>query len=233
MKKDIVNETFKKHLKLLHEHLNINEYSPFEGQNSSDFDKIKHKLSPQQIERIKNLDRSGFVTWVFTHWDDENQILSIESIDTHEMRRSPLNIDKEGKTMTDGDFEQMRNQNLKKYPDPKKLSIREGHSPEVENYYRLVKAGKIPEKQAKEVANLIQNYDYGYQVDDYNEVYQYVTLYAPPNHGNIQDQPGFGGIVHVDKDGKHIDDNNIEKMRKQNLKQYPKDRIKPSIREVE
>jgi len=148
MKKDIVNETFNKHLKLLHEHLNINEYSPFEGQN-------------------------------------------------------------------------------------KKLSIREGHSPEVENYYRLVKAGKIPEKQAKEVANLIQNYDYGYQVDDYNEVYQYVTLYAPPNHGNIQDQPGFGGIVYVDKDGKHIDDNNIEKMRNQNLKQYPKDRIKPSIREVE
>jgi hypothetical protein len=147
MKKDIVNETFNKHLKLLHEHLNINEYSPFEGQN-------------------------------------------------------------------------------------KKLSIREGHSPEVENYYRLVKAGKIPEKQAKEVANLIQNYDYGYQVDDYNEVYQYVTLYAPPNHS---EQPGFGGsgIVHVDKDGKHIDDDGIEKMRKQNLKQYPKDRIKPSIREVE
>jgi len=95
--------------------------------------------------------------------------------------------------------------NLNENPDPKKLSIREGHSPEVENYYRLVKAGKIPEKQAKEVANLIQNYDYGYQVDDYNEVYQYVTLYAPPNHGNIQDQPGFGGIVHIDKDGKHID----------------------------
>ena len=152
MKKDIVNETFNKHLKLLHEHLNINEYSPFEGQN-------------------------------------------------------------------------------------KKLSIREGHSPEVENYYRLVKAGKIPEKQAKEVEDLIKNYNYsgviGYQVDDYNEVYQYVTLYAPPNHGNIQDQPGFGGIVHVDKDGKHIDDKNIEKMRNQNLKQYPKDRIKPSIREVE
>jgi hypothetical protein len=112
----------------------------------------------------------------------------------------------------------------------KHLNINEGHSPEVENYYRLVKAGKIPEKQAKEVANLIQNYDYGYQVDDYNEVYQYVTLYAPPNHS---EQPGFGGIVYVDKDGRHIDDNNIEKMKNQNLKQYPKDRIKPSIREVE
>lgn len=115
------------------------------------------------------------------------------------------------------------------------LNINEDYSSareNIENYFRLVKAGKIPEKQAKEVTNLIQNYDYGYQVDDYNEVDQYVTLYAPPNHGNIQDQPGFGGIVYIDKDGKHIDDDDIKQMRKQNLKKYP-DPKKLSIREVE
>lgn len=121
---DKLNETFQKHLKLLHEHLNINEYSnPFMGTTGDDFDKIQHKLSPQQKERIKNLDRS--VDWVFTYWNDENQTISIESIDTHDMRRNSLTIDKEGKTLTDDDMEQMRKKNLKKYPEPKKLSIRE------------------------------------------------------------------------------------------------------------
>ena len=119
-----LNETFQKHLKLLHEHLNINEYSnPFMGTTGDDFDKIQHKLSPQQKERIKNLDRS--VDWVFTYWNDENQTISIESIDTHDMRRNSLTIDKEGKTLTDDDMEQMRKKNLKKYPEPKKLSIHE------------------------------------------------------------------------------------------------------------
>lgn len=121
---DKLNETFQKHLKLLHEHLNINEYSnPFMGTTGDDFDKIQHKLSPQQKERIKNLDRS--VDWVFTYWNDENQTISIESIDTHDMRRNSLTIDKEGKTLTDDDMEQMRKKNLKKYPEPKKLSIHE------------------------------------------------------------------------------------------------------------
>ena len=123
---DKLNETFQKHLKLLHEHLNINEvgYSnPFMGTTGDDFDKIQHKLSPQQKERIKNLDRS--VDWVFTYWNDENQTISIESIDTHDMRRNSLTIDKDGKTLTDDDMEQMRKKNLKKYPEPKKLSIRE------------------------------------------------------------------------------------------------------------
>lgn len=121
---DKLNETFQKHLKLLHEYLNINEYSnPFMGTTGDNFDKIQHKLSPQQKERIKNLDRS--VDWVFTYWNDENQTISIESIDTHDMRRNSLTIDKEGKTLTDDDMEQMRKKNLKKYPEPKKLSIRE------------------------------------------------------------------------------------------------------------
>ena len=122
-----LNETFNKHLKLLHEHLNINEYSnPFIGATGDDFDKIQHKLSPQQKETIKNLDRS--VDWVFTYWNDQNQTISIESIDTHDMSRSPLMIDKDGKIMTADDIERMRKQNLKKYPDPKKLSIRESRS---------------------------------------------------------------------------------------------------------
>ena len=126
MNKNILNETFQKHIKLLHKHLNINEsVNPFEGQSARDFDKIKHKLSPQQIERLKNLKGGASVTWVFTGWDDENQILGIESIDTDEMRRYSFSIDKDGKTMTDDDWEQMRKQNLKKYPEPKKLSIRE------------------------------------------------------------------------------------------------------------
>ena len=121
---DKLNETFKKHLKLLHEHLNINEYSnPFIGHTSDDFDKIQHKLSPQQKERIKKLDRS--FDWVFTNWNDKNQTISIESIDTHDMRRDSMTIDKEGKIMTFDDMEQMRKNNLKPYPEPKKLSIRE------------------------------------------------------------------------------------------------------------
>ena len=121
---DKLNETFQKHLKLLHEHLNINEYSnPFMGHTGDDFDKIQHKLSPQQKEAIRKLNRS--LDWVFTYWDDENQTISIESIDPHEMRRDSLTIDKEGKILTYDDMEQMRKKNLKKYPDPKRLSIRE------------------------------------------------------------------------------------------------------------
>lgn len=121
---DKLNETFKKHLKLLHEHLNINEYSnPFIGHTGDDFDKIQHKLSPQQKERIKKLDRS--FDWVFTNWNDKNQTISIESIDTHDMSRDSMTIDKEGKIMTFDDMEQMRKNNLKPYPEPKRLSIRE------------------------------------------------------------------------------------------------------------
>jgi hypothetical protein len=37
----------------------------------------------------------------------------------------------------------------------------------------------------------------------------------------------------IDKEGKIMTFDDMEQMRKQNLKQYPKDRIKPSIREVE
>ena len=216
MKKDIVNETFQKHLKLLHEHLNINEYSdPFEGQNSSDFDKIKNKLSPQQKEIIKNLD--GSLYWVFTGWNDKYQTISIESIDTHEMRRSPLTIDKDGNTKNPrDDMEQIP----QKYPAAKKLSIREGYNEETANYYNLLKAGKIPEKQAQKVEKLLN--DDGYIVDGYKD--QTVELYAPPNHGEIQHQPRFGNVVYIDKDGKII------KAPHQIPKKYP-DAKKLSIRE--
>ena len=118
-----LNETFQKHLKLLHEHLNINEYS------------------------------------------DE-------------------------------------------YSDAKKLSIREDESKrrdgkaERANYYNLLKAGKIPEKQALKVEELL-NYHDDYMLDGYLD--QTVQLYAPPNHGNIQDQPRFGNVVLIDKDGRLID----------------------------
>lgn len=123
---DKLNETFQKHLKLLHEHLNINEggYSnPFMGHTGDDFDKIQHKLSPKQKEAIRKLSPS--FDWVFTNWNDKNQTISIESIDTHDMRRDSMTIDKEGKIMTFDDMEQMRKNNLKPYPEPKKLSIRE------------------------------------------------------------------------------------------------------------
>ena len=43
MKKDIVNETFQKHLKLLHEHLNINEY--FYDQDPSQYKRVPNSPS--------------------------------------------------------------------------------------------------------------------------------------------------------------------------------------------
>jgi hypothetical protein len=107
--------------------LNINEggYSnPFMGTTGDDFDKIQHKLSPKQKEAIRKLSPS--FDWVFTYWNDKNQTISIESIDTHDMRRDSMTIDKEGKIMTFDDMEQMRKQNLKQYPkDRIKPSIRE------------------------------------------------------------------------------------------------------------
>jgi len=64
MKKDIVNETFQKHLKLLHEHLNINEgeYSGYEsgelradldGYKTDPRDKLPRYVSPEEEAREK------------------------------------------------------------------------------------------------------------------------------------------------------------------------------------
>jgi len=117
----LIGEAYKKQV-LLPKRLKLNEYSnPFIGATGDDFDKIQHKLSPQQKETIKNLDRS--VDYVFTYWDDQNQTISIESIDTHNMRRHTLKIDKDGNIMTADDIERMRKKNLKPYPKPKRLSI--------------------------------------------------------------------------------------------------------------
>ena len=102
--KNILNETFQKHIKLLHKKLNLNEninenFNPFGGSTGEDFEKIQHLVSDKQMDKIKklvNADRS--LSWVFTGWNADEETISIESHDHRhgDFIRNPITINRHG-----------------------------------------------------------------------------------------------------------------------------------------
>ena len=135
MKKDIVNETFQKHLKLLHEHLNINEYSEnpiklklregYNEETANYYNLLKAgKIPEKQAQKVeKLLNDDGYIVDGY-----KDQTVELYAPPNHgEIQHQPrfgnvVYIDKDGRLI------KAPHKIPKKYPDAKKLSIRESRS---------------------------------------------------------------------------------------------------------